>query len=84
MTNTIPSTPKLRYVTDKDNNILYTAEGGLKLWEMETSAVESVGAESTAAEAVYYDLQGRRVAEPAAHGVYIRLQGAKAEKFYVK
>ena len=79
MTNTIPSTPKLRYVTDKDNNILYTAEGGLKLWEMEPSAVEGVGVESPAAEAVYYDLQGRRVAEPSAHGAYRRRQGAKAK-----
>ncbi|MDE6207621.1 MAG: hypothetical protein K2M55_07415 [Muribaculaceae bacterium] len=72
--------PVLRYVTDKDNNILYEAEGGLKLWEMEPSAVEGVGVESPAAEAEYYDLQGRRLAEPAPHGVYIRRQGAKAEK----
>ena len=80
----IPLPPVLRYVTDKDNSILYTAEGGLKLWEMEPTAVEGVGVESAVAEAEYYDLQGRRVAEPAAHGVYIRRQGAKAEKFYVK
>lgn len=42
----------------------------------------SVGVEDVAqgqAEAVYYDLTGRRVARPA-HGVYVKVQGDKAMK----
>ena len=34
-------------------------------------------------EAVYYDLQGRRVATPSA-GLYIKVAGGKAEKVMVK
>ncbi|MCM1036656.1 MAG: hypothetical protein NC406_04950, partial [Bacteroides sp.] len=43
----------------------------------------SVSAEDTDAPATYYDLTGRRVASPSA-GVYIRVQGDRAEKVYCR
>ena len=49
-----------------------------------TSGIGSVTVgESEAADAVYYDLQGRRVANPAA-GFYIRRTAEGAEKVLVK
>lgn len=46
-----------------------------------TSGIESVEAE--AAEPVYYNLQGVRVDKPA-KGLYIRVQGRKASKVYIR
>lgn len=43
------------------------------------SGVENVAVDAMEGDAVYYDLQGRRVDAPA-KGLYIRLQGGKAEK----
>ncbi|MCM1036193.1 MAG: hypothetical protein NC406_02555, partial [Bacteroides sp.] len=40
-------------------------------------------ADAADAPAVYYDLTGRRVASPKA-GVYIRVQGDRAEKIYCR
>lgn len=49
--------------------------------ESTTTGVEGIGVD--AAEAVYYNLQGVRVANPA-NGIYIRHQGAAVSKVYVK
>lgn len=49
--------------------------------ESTTTGVEGIGVD--AAEAVYYNLQGVRVANPA-NGIYIRRQGAAVSKVYVK
>lgn len=46
-----------------------------------TTGIENVGVE--AAEAVYYNLQGVRVANPES-GIYVRVQGGKAEKVSLK
>ncbi len=43
------------------------------------SGVEAIEAETVAGEAVYFNLQGQRVANPE-NGLYIRLQGGKATK----
>lgn len=43
-----------------------------------------VNIEEETSEAVYYNLQGLRVDEPTAPGLYIRRQGAKTEKILVK
>lgn len=43
------------------------------------SGVEAVEADAAAGEAVYYNLQGQRVANPE-KGLFIRLQGGKATK----
>ncbi|MDE6526021.1 MAG: chitobiase/beta-hexosaminidase C-terminal domain-containing protein, partial [Muribaculaceae bacterium] len=47
-----------------------------------TTGIEGVTVDKNA-EAVYYDLIGRRVANPSA-GVFIRVQGGKAEKIMIK
>lgn len=47
-----------------------------------TTGIEGVTVDKNA-EAVYYDLTGRRVANPSA-GVFIRVQGGKAEKIMIK
>lgn len=46
------------------------------------SGVSGVNAES--ADAVYYDLSGRRISTPAVHGIYIRKANGKAEKVVVR
>lgn len=47
------------------------------------SGIENVATDAVAGEAVYYNLQGRRV-EPENKGIYIRVQGGMAEKFIVR
>ncbi len=48
-----------------------------------TDAVETIAADDTNAPAVYYNLQGVRVDNPA-NGLYIRVQGKNATKVLVK
>lgn len=48
------------------------------------SGIENVAVEAVDGEAVYFNLQGVRVANPANGGVYIRVQGDKAQKVLVK
>lgn len=45
----------------------------------ERTAVEGIEADDFAGEPVYYDIQGRRVANPD-RGIYIRVTGTKSEK----
>lgn len=56
-------------------------------WEIKNMKVSGTTAvsviETEAGEAVYFDLQGRRVANPE-NGLYIRVQGNKATKVLVK
>ncbi|MDE6125915.1 MAG: chitobiase/beta-hexosaminidase C-terminal domain-containing protein, partial [Muribaculaceae bacterium] len=47
------------------------------------SAIDGIEAEAADAEAVYYNLQGVRVENPAA-GLYIRHQGGKASKVVIR
>lgn len=44
-----------------------------------TVGVSSLGADAQMSEAVYYDLTGRRVANPG-RGIYVKVQGGKAVK----
>ena len=53
-------------------------------YEGTTSGVESIEAEAETAPAVYYNLQGVRVANPAAGQLLIKVQGKKATKVLVK
>ena len=58
-------------------NFLIDGEGTL-------TGIEGIGAEAGAdAPAEYFDLQGRRVANPVS-GLYIRRTGSKVEKVFVK
>ncbi len=52
-------------------------------YNLNPAGIEAVAADSVAGEAVYYNLQGQRVANPAA-GLYIRVQGNRAEKVVLK
>lgn len=49
-----------------------------------TDAVNDIIAEDADAPAVYYNMQGVRVATPAAGNLYIKVQGSKATKVLVK
>jgi hypothetical protein len=51
----------------------------LKVSQNTVSGIENVVADRANGEAVYYNLQGQRVANPVA-GLYIRVQGNRAEK----
>ena len=73
--------PQLQYVTDSDFNILFTGHGRIKPWEK--GLVEEVVAEPCG-EAVYFNLQGQPCAAPLAPGIYIRCQGARAEKVAIR
>lgn len=75
---------KLRYVTDKDYNILYEQEGGVKLWD-EMAGVGNVAVDSSYdSEPVWYNMQGVKVAEPTSPGIYIRKAGNNTAKVVVK
>ena len=50
--------------------------------ENATSGIEEVGADENA-PVEYFNLQGVRVANPEA-GIYVRRQGSKVEKVYIK
>ncbi|MDE6277628.1 MAG: hypothetical protein K2M06_05920 [Muribaculaceae bacterium] len=62
-----------KFTFDPETEILKVDQG---------SGIEAVEA-AEAVEAVYYNLQGVRVANPA-NGLYIRVAGQKASKVYVK
>ena len=53
------------------------------LFAVKSSAVEGIGMEEADAPVEYYNLQGVKVANPA-NGVFIKVQGNKASKVYVK
>lgn len=75
--------PKLRYVTDGDENtVIYTGKGGFRLWD-NYNGVESViteGESVSAADVRYYNLQGQPVSDPRPGGMYIRMDGGRATK----
>lgn len=79
-------TPKLRYVTDGDENtVIYTGKGGFRLWD-NYNGVESVitdGESDSAAEVRYYNLQGQPVSDPRPGGMYIRMDGGRATKVII-
>ena len=48
-----------------------------------TVSIDNINADKSA-EVEYYNLQGVRVNEPAAGGIYIRRQGSTTEKILIK
>lgn len=64
-------------ITETNPISFYINENGL------VSGIENVAADNASAEAVLYNLQGQRV-EADCPGIYIRMQGGKAEKFIVR
>ncbi|MCI5768570.1 MAG: hypothetical protein MR027_06300 [Ligilactobacillus ruminis] len=50
----------------------------------ESTGVEDITVDDQNGVAVYYNMQGVRVANPAAGGLYIKVEGKKATKVLVK
>lgn len=73
----------LRYVTDKDNNIIYEHGGGTKLWD-EMSGVHNVAMPSTGDNEMWYNLQGVRIQSPNVPGVYLLRSGGECRKVVIK
>ena len=72
--------PILTYVTDADNNILYTNLAAPKPWEF-MDGVEGVTVESVSdGPAQWFDLNGREIAEPTAKGIYLLRRGTSVTK----
>lgn len=61
---------------------MYSAVKTIEVESGSTTGIEGVEADENA-PAEYYNLQGVRVANPE-NGIFIRRQGAKVEKVYVK
>ncbi|MDE6301036.1 MAG: hypothetical protein K2M19_04920 [Muribaculaceae bacterium] len=76
--------PRLRYVTDADNNILFEGKGGFKLWEYDPAGTEDVQIAPESEDETWFTLDGRKVGSPAAGGIYIRRAGSKIEKVVKK
>ncbi|MDE6782483.1 MAG: hypothetical protein K2J17_02050, partial [Paramuribaculum sp.] len=57
----------------------------LRAVQTSTSAVETVATDEAEynSPAEWYDLDGRRIPEPAANGVYIRRQGSRTQKVWI-
>lgn len=72
----------------EDKTAAYVAVAGATYFmtpgDKMVTGVEDVLADGEGAEAVYYNLQGVRVDNPASAGVYIRVQGKNVSKVVVK
>ncbi|MDE6301035.1 MAG: hypothetical protein K2M19_04915 [Muribaculaceae bacterium] len=76
--------PRLCYVTDEDNNILFEGKGGFKLWEYDPAGTEDVQIAPASEDEIWFTLDGRKVEPPTAVGIYIRRAGSKIEKVIKK
>lgn len=56
----------------------------IKIAEEEESGIDSIVSDEAEGEAVYYDLMGRRVANPSAGKIYIKVLNGKAFRVLVK
>lgn len=62
---------------------MFVIELNKGLQDMGSTAIETIGTDNADAPAVYYNLQGVEVENPAA-GIYIRRQGDKVEKVVIR
>lgn len=77
------ASPKLRYVTEgDDNNIIYENMGGRCLWA-DYLGVDAVVSEPEAAPVEWFNLQGISVSDPSVPGIYLRRQGSEIRKVVV-
>lgn len=72
--------PRLTYVTDSENHIVYTAFGGGKIWE-DYAGLSQVTLDSSDAPVRYFNLQGVQVENPSS-GTYIMQRGSYATKVH--
>ncbi|MDE6300898.1 MAG: hypothetical protein K2M19_04210 [Muribaculaceae bacterium] len=76
--------PKLQYVTDENFEILYEAQGGLKLWELDPTGIGNISADSVYIPETWHTVDGRNVINPESPGIYIRRKGSTSEKILIK
>ena len=62
---------------------IFSFNPATKMLEVKENSIDGVAGIEVAEEAVYYNLQGARVENPAA-GVYVKVAAGKAEKVIVK
>lgn len=74
----------LCYVTEgEDNSIIFTGEGGVKLWE-EYAGIGSVETDGEESPARWFNLQGTEVDSPTLPGIYIKATSGKREKVIIR
>ena len=71
--------PQLRYVTDKDGEIIYERHGGMRLWDDMKSTV-SIETPASETPVEWFNLQGLSIPRPSAPGIYIRKEGRNVSK----
>lgn len=82
-TITIPDDTIMLGETSYNNGEFITGNEGTKVVFNETTAIDKIAGESSNAPAEYFNLQGQRVANPT-NGLYIKRQGGKVEKSFLK
>lgn len=76
--------PMLRYVTEGDDNrIIYTGEGGTKLWE-EYASAETIVPDNSGSETCWFNFQGQQIPQPSQPGIYLRRNAGKVEKIIIQ
>lgn len=75
--------PELRYVTDKDGEIIYERHGGMRLWDDMKSAV-SIETAASETPVEWFNLQGLSIPRPSAPGIYIRKEGRNVSKVSIR
>lgn len=83
-----PASAMARVDAEKTSSVVFNVTGTSRIETIKVSFADAtVGVESIAVEeaapALYYNLQGVRVENPA-QGLYIRVAGNKAEKVYIR
>lgn len=76
--------PKLRYVTDENNDIIYEAMGGFKLWEYDPAGVDVTELNFDAEPEIWYTIDGCVIEAPNAPGLYIKRKGQYSEKVIIR
>lgn len=79
------SLPKLAYVTDPDEKIIFEGAGGDKLWEIyKQSGIESPAVDASNQPREWYNLQGAQIEKPSYPGVYLQKTEHSVNKFIIR
>ena len=75
----------LKYVTDKEDNIIYQGTGGTKLWEQyQDVAVQNIINDNQNDKIEYFNLQGIKIDTPAPGSIVIMLKNNRYIKVWSK
>jgi len=66
------------------NEVYNTAKLEAKVTVTKTDGILTIGIDNADSDAIYFDLTGSRIANPAAGSIVIRVSGGKAEKLIVR